>query len=110
MDAFVEKRAREKRLKTAADQIIDHRRRLEKIERGRANQVDPHTADGDRIADEHCGKNIRAPQAEADQIAKARLNEMALELITGHGLCLGRTDLRAGKVIKIDGVGKRFSG
>jgi phage protein D len=49
-------------------------------------------------------------QAEADQVAKARLNELALLLVSGEGICLGRTDLRAGKVIKIDGVGKRFSG
>ena len=49
-------------------------------------------------------------QAEADQIAKARLNEVALEFIEGDGVCLGRTDLRAGKVIKIDGIGKRFGG
>lgn len=49
-------------------------------------------------------------QAEADQIAKARLNKLALDLIEGEGVCLGRTDLRAGKVIKIDGVGKRFGG
>jgi uncharacterized protein len=49
-------------------------------------------------------------QAEADQIAKATLNQRALSLIEGEGLCLGRTDLRAGKVIKINGVGSRFGG
>jgi Bacteriophage probable baseplate hub protein len=49
-------------------------------------------------------------QAEADQIAKARFNELVLGLITGEGICRGRTDLQAGKVIKIDGVGKRFGG
>jgi len=49
-------------------------------------------------------------QAEADQIAKAKLNEMSLKLITGDGVCLGRTDLRSGTVIKIDGIGVRFSG
>lgn len=49
-------------------------------------------------------------QAEADQIAKAQFNDIALTLIDGDGVCFGRTDLRAGKVIKIDGVGKRFSG
>lgn len=49
-------------------------------------------------------------QAEADQLAKARFNKVALTLIRGDGVCWGRTDLRAGKVIKIDGVGKRFSG
>ena len=49
-------------------------------------------------------------QAEADQLAKARFNHRILELVEGEGVCWGRTDLRAGKVIKIDGVGKRFSG
>jgi phage protein D len=49
-------------------------------------------------------------QAEADQIAKAALDHRALSLILGEGLCLGRTDLRPGTVIKIDGVGKRFGG
>ena len=49
-------------------------------------------------------------QAEADQMAKAVLNRNALSLIEGEGLCYGRTDLRAGKVIKIDGVGQRFGG
>ncbi len=49
-------------------------------------------------------------QAEADQFAKARFNNMILALIDGEGVCFGRTDLRAGKVIKINGIGKRFSG
>lgn len=49
-------------------------------------------------------------QSEADQIAKAQLNGLSLKLITGEGICLGRTDLRSGIVIKIDGVGERFSG
>ena len=51
-----------------------------------------------------------ATQAEADQMAKARFNHAALTLITGQGICLGRTDLQAGTVIKIDQIGKRFSG
>jgi len=51
-----------------------------------------------------------ATQAEADQVAKARLNRAALELISGEGLCRGRYDLIAGMVIKIDGIGTRFSG
>jgi phage protein D len=49
-------------------------------------------------------------QAEADQLAKARFNHVALALISGEGVCWGRTDLQPGKVIKIDGVGQRFSG
>lgn len=51
-----------------------------------------------------------ATQAEADQLAKARFNRSVLELIEADGACWGRTDLRAGKVIKIDGLGQRFSG
>jgi phage protein D len=49
-------------------------------------------------------------QAEADQVARAKLNDAALRLIVGEGLCYGRTDLRAGKVIKLDGIDQRFSG
>jgi phage protein D len=49
-------------------------------------------------------------QAEADQVAKARYNHAALAFLNGEGICYGRADLRGGKVIKIEGVGKRFSG
>ena len=49
-------------------------------------------------------------QAEADQIAKAGFNDLVLELVIGRRACCGRTDLRAGKVIKIDGIGRRFGG
>jgi uncharacterized protein len=43
-------------------------------------------------------------------MARARLNDRVLELISGEGACWGRTDMRSGKVIKIDGLGQRFSG
>lgn len=49
-------------------------------------------------------------QAEADQLAKAGFNRALLELIAGDGVCNGRTDLRPGTVIKLDGLGTRFSG
>jgi phage protein D len=51
-------------------------------------------------------------QAEADQLAKANFNQGVQMLITGEGICEGRNDLRAGKVIKIDGdrIGKQFRG
>ncbi|WP_317615778.1 hypothetical protein, partial [Phormidesmis priestleyi] len=49
-------------------------------------------------------------QAEADQLAKARFNHDVLTLIKGEGVCHGYPLLRAGKVIKIDGIGQRFSG
>lgn len=49
-------------------------------------------------------------QAEADQIAIGRLREMALAYVTGDGVAVGRADLKAGTVVQIDGVGRRFSG
>jgi phage protein D len=49
-------------------------------------------------------------QGEAKQIAEAQLNRTALALITGEGSCLGRTDLKPGQVIQMQGLGKRFSG
>lgn len=49
-------------------------------------------------------------QAEADQLARGCFNRAVLELIAGDGVCSGRTDLRPGQVIKIDGIGARFSG
>ena len=51
-----------------------------------------------------------ASQAEADQFAKAQFNRGVLGLITGEGICRGNTQVRAGKVIEIDGIGERFSG
>jgi phage protein D len=48
--------------------------------------------------------------AEADQIARGLFDRMALELIVGEGACSGHPDLRAGKVIGLRGLGKRFSG
>jgi phage protein D len=56
---------------------------------------------------------VRSPlssQGEADQLALGLLNEMALQHITGEGVCIGSVDLRPGKLIKIEGLGDRFSG
>lgn len=47
---------------------------------------------------------------EAEEIAKGRFDEMALAYISGEGVCIGRSDLRAGIVIGIEGLGQRFSG
>jgi phage protein D len=67
-----------------------------------------HAAFGDASAD--FGNAPVATQAEADQFAKAYYNSAALALISGDGVCRGRSGLKAGTVIKIDGVGNRFSG
>lgn len=72
---------------------------------------------GPAAADRAFGKAVSASvdrpvfsQAEADQIALGGINEMALAYITGEGVSIGRTDLRAGTVIRIEGLGKRNSG
>jgi phage protein D len=54
--------------------------------------------------------DIPSSQAEADQLAKAMLQQKALSYITAEGRCIGRADLRAGAVAQIDGLGLRFSG
>jgi phage protein D len=46
----------------------------------------------------------------ARQVADALLNASALAFITGEGACFGRPEMRSGKVIQLDGLGKRFSG
>jgi phage protein D len=51
-----------------------------------------------------------ATQDEADAIAAGLLQNMALGFIQGEGTCLGRTDLKAGIVVNVTGMGKRFSG
>ena len=49
-------------------------------------------------------------QSEAEQIAKAKFNDLAIELIGGEGEAVGDPRIRAGNTIEILGLGKRFSG
>jgi uncharacterized protein len=49
-------------------------------------------------------------KAEAEQIALGQFQDRAIAYITGEGTCQGNPKLRAGKVIEILRVGKRFSG
>ncbi len=49
-------------------------------------------------------------QAEADQIAKAKYNEMIVNYITGKATAIGDPRIRAGDVVELKGLGKRFSG
>lgn len=49
-------------------------------------------------------------EGEASQIAKGKFNEMAVDFITGEGTSIGNTDIRAGAVVELKGLGKRFSG
>lgn len=49
-------------------------------------------------------------QAEAAQVARRRLTAAAKETVKARARAIGLPDLRAGSVVHIDGVGKRFSG
>lgn len=51
-----------------------------------------------------------ASQAEANQLAVGTLNRAALKYVTGDGTARGRTDLRAGNVVALAGLGKLFDG
>lgn len=59
------------------------------------------------------GVSVESPvqsQAEADRFAQGQFEEMALDYVVGQGLCIGQPALRAGNVVKIEGLGRRFSG
>lgn len=49
-------------------------------------------------------------QGEADTLAAAHLGSAAGNLISGEGACWGRTDLKAGVLVRIEGVGERYAG
>jgi phage protein D len=49
-------------------------------------------------------------QAEANAIAKARLDELSGSFVEAEGRARGRPEIRAGKRIKLENLGKRFSG
>jgi phage protein D len=48
--------------------------------------------------------------SEANQIAKGKFNDMAIAFITGEGEAIGNTDICAGCVIELAGLGRLFSG
>jgi len=49
-------------------------------------------------------------QAEADQLARAEFERRARRSMGIEGRCRGRTDLHAGVVVDLQGLGKRFGG
>jgi phage protein D len=49
-------------------------------------------------------------EAEAQDYAKAILNDYAIEMITGEGATIGLPLLRAGKNVQIEGLGPLFNG
>jgi len=56
--------------------------------------------------------SLRQPvftQAEADQRAKALLNDRAKQFLTGEGETIGLPDLRPDRTVKLEGLGEPFS-
>jgi len=51
-----------------------------------------------------------ATQAEADQVAHALYNEMALDFVCGEGEAVGNVGIQAGSTLELKGLGTRFSG
>jgi phage protein D len=49
-------------------------------------------------------------EAEAKTLALSTLEAIAKDMVKGSGSTVGLTDLRAGSVIQLDGMGQRFSG
>ncbi len=56
------------------------------------------------------GTHPMSSQADTDQVAKARLQRMALDYIRAECELNGRTDLRAGITVHLDGLGIAYSG
>jgi hypothetical protein len=50
--------------------------------------------------------SVSATQGEAKKLADAIMNERSRELVTGEGRCVGLPELRAGRFIKFEGLGK----
>jgi len=51
---------------------------------------------------------VGGTQGELQTLANAKLNERAMELVTGEGECIGIPELRAGRFIKLTGLGNSF--
>lgn len=49
-------------------------------------------------------------QSEADLMAKQSFAEMALNYIRADGVCIGEPRIRSGTVLRIEGIGDRFTG
>lgn len=55
------------------------------------------------------GRSVKS-QAEADTLAQAVLDEISGAYIEAEGICYGQPGLRAGGVVRLSALGRRFSG
>jgi phage protein D/phage baseplate assembly protein gpV len=58
---------------------------------------------------EIAGQSVRA-KPEADALAQAQLNLLANAYLAAEGMCLGNPKIKAGAMLKISGVGQKYSG
>lgn len=89
---------------------------------GRASSSDIESKmEGESSGPDICGELFQDPVnvvtdrpvtniAEADQSSKGRLEDSALSFVNARGVCFGRQDLNAGKVIRVEGLGEKLSG
>jgi hypothetical protein len=59
-NALVKKRPGEEWLQAAADDVVNHRWRMQKFERCHRDQVGPHACDANAVAHQHGSEDIRA--------------------------------------------------
>ena len=96
---------------TSKEAILGVARAGDEISKMAGQEVGPAIAES--AFGSTAGSVVRLPvasQAEADQIAKARFNEMAIELVSGEGEAVGNPAIRAGVTVRFAGLGERFSG
>nr|WP_273388541.1 contractile injection system protein, VgrG/Pvc8 family [Cohnella zeiphila] len=48
-------------------------------------------------------------QLEAKELADAKLKERSMDLVTGQGECIGIPEMRAGRFVKLEGLGPKFN-
>lgn len=83
---------------------------------GSEKKQEPGKKTGSQIAEENGGKKkvitniVVTSKDHADAIAKCELNKASNTLIEGEGECIGIPQLRKGVNIKLEKMGKRFSG
>jgi phage protein D/phage baseplate assembly protein gpV len=72
---------------------------------------------GAKLASQHFREGVAiivdqpvVDQSEANELAKARLNELSGAFIKAEGVAYRRPQIRAGEVVELKKVGKRFSG
>lgn len=57
---------------------------------------------------ENVYRNVATPMA-AQKLADSLMSERGMDLVTGQGQCIGLPELRAGRFVKLEGLGPKFN-